>query len=133
MFNALIKSEKFNVTVIKRSSFFVNYPDSVNIREVDLSSVDFIIIVFKGQNIVVFTIDIANISEQKILVAVVVIINMKYFLLSDFDCDLNNFKVVIIFVFKIKIAIYNIFCKTVVVKRDDDFIYIFIYNNVFLD
>ena len=133
MLNALIKSGKFNVTAIKRPSSSASYPDSVKVREADLSSVDSVTAAFKGQDAVVSTVGAAGLADQGILVAAAAAANVKRFLPSDFGSDLANPKVAALPVFKDKIATHKALREAAAAKPDGDFTYTLVCNNAFLD
>lgn len=133
MLNALIKSGNFNVTAIKRPSSSASFPDSVKVREADLSSVDSVTAAFKGQDAVVSTVGAAGLAGQGILVAAAAAANVKRFLPSDFGSDLANPKVAALPVFKAKIATHKALREAAAAKPDGDFTYTLVCNNAFLD
>ena len=133
MLNALIKSAKFNVTAIKRPSSSASFPDSVKVREADLSSVDSVTAAFTGQDAVVSTVGAAGLADQGILVAAAAAANVKRFLPSDFGSDLANPKVAALPVFKAKIATHKALREAAAAKPDGDFTYTLVCNNAFLD
>ena len=61
--NALIKSEKFNVTVVKRPTSSATFPDKVAVRTADLSSVESVTAAFEGQDAVVSTVGLAGLAR----------------------------------------------------------------------
>lgn len=131
MLNALLKSGKFSVTAIKRPSSTASYPDSVKIREADLSSVDSVTAAFKGQDAVVSTVGTAGLAGQGILVAAAAAANVKRFIPSDYGCDLANAKTAALPVFKLKIATHKALREAAAAKHD--FTYTLVCNNAFLD
>ena len=133
MLNALIKSGRFNVTAIKRPSSSASYPESVKVREADLSSVDSVTAAFKGQDAVVSTVGSAGLAGQGILVAAAAAANVKRFLPSDYGCDLGNPRAAALPVFKDKIATHKALREAAAAKPDGDFTYTLVCNNAFLD
>ena len=131
--NALIRSGRFNVTAIKRPSSSASYPESVKVREADLSSVDSVTAAFQGQDAVVSTVGSAGLAGQGILVAAAAAANVKRFLPSDYGCDLSNPKAAVLPVFKAKIATHKALREAAAAKPDGDFTYTLVCNNVFLD
>ena len=129
--NALIKSGKFNVTVVKRASSSAEFPESVTIRTADLSSVDSVASAFQGQDAVVSTVGTAGIAGQPILVEAAAIANVKRFLPSDFGSDLSNPKAAALPVFKLKIATHKALRDAA--ARKPDFSWTSVVNCAFLD
>jgi len=88
--NALVKSGKFKVTVVKHPSSSASFPDSVTVRTADLSSVDSVTAAFEGQDAVVSTVGTAGLPAQGVLVEAAAAANVKRFLPSDFGSDIAN-------------------------------------------
>ena len=131
MLNALVKSGKFNVTAVKRSSSSASFPDSVKVRTADLSSVDSTTAAFQGQDAVVSTVGTAGLPGQSVLVEAAVAANVKRFLPSDFGCDLANPKTSALPVFKSKTEIHKALRDAAAAKPD--FSYTLVSSNAFLD
>lgn len=131
MLNALVKSRKFNVTVVKRPSSSASFPDLVTVRTADLSSVDSVTTAFKGQDAVVSTVGTAGLPGQGVLVEAAVAANVKRFLPSDFGCDLANPKASVLPVYKFKTATHKALREAAAAKPD--FTYTLVCNNAFLD
>ena len=131
MLNALVKSGKFKVTVVKRPSSSATFPDSVTVRTADYSSVDSVTAAFQGQDAVVSTIGTAGLSGQNLLVEAAVAANVKRFLPSDFGCDLANPKTGVLPVFKFKIDTHKALREAA--AANPDFTYTLVCNNAFLD
>ena len=129
--NALVKSGKFNITVLKRPTSSASYPESVTVREADLSSVESVTAAFHGQDAVVSTLGTAGLPGQNILVEAAVAANVKRFLPSDFGSDLANPKTAALPVFKFKIATHKALREAAAAKPD--FTYTLVVNNAFLD
>ena len=129
--NALIKSGKFNVTVVKRPSTSATFPDSVNVRTADLSSVASVTAAFEGQDAVVSTVGTAGLPAQNVLVEAAVAANVKRFLPSDFGSDIAKPKTGAMPVFKFKIATHKALREAAAAKPD--FTYSLVCNNAFLD
>lgn len=105
--NALVKSGKFNVTVVKRPSSSATFPDLVTVRTADLSSVDSVTAAFEGQDAVVSTVGTAGLPGQGVLVEAAVAANVKRFLPSDFGSDIANPKTGVLPVFNFKTATHK--------------------------
>lgn len=131
MLNALVKSGKFHVTVVKRPSSSTSFPDSVTVKTADLSSVDAVTAAFQGQDAVVSTVGTAGVSGQGILVEAAVAANVKRFLPSDFGSDIANPKTGALPVYKFKIETHKALREAAAAKPD--FTYTLVVNSVFLD
>ena len=129
--NALVKSGKFHVTVVKRPSSVASFPDSVTVRTADLSSVDSVTAAFEGQDAVVSTIGTAGLPAQNVLVEAAVAANVKRFLPSDFGSDIAKPKTGAMPVFKFKTATHKALREAAAAKPD--FTYTLVCNNAFLD
>lgn len=129
--NALVKSGKFTVTVIKRPSSSASFSDLVTVRTADLSSVESVTAAFEGQDAVVSTVGAAGLPGQSILVEAAVAANVKRFLPSDFGSDIANPKTGVLPVFKFKTATHKALRDAAAAKPD--FTYTLVCNNAFLD
>ncbi|MCJ1424704.1 hypothetical protein MMC29_002592 [Sticta canariensis] len=129
--NALVKSGKFNVTVITRPSSSTSFPDLVTVRTADLSSVESVTAAFQGQDAVVSTVGTAGLQGQTILVEAAVAANVTRFLPSDFGSDLANPKTGALPVFKFKIETHKALREAAATKPE--FTYTLVCTNAFLD
>ena len=129
--NALVKSGKFNVTVVKRPSTSASFPDLVTVRTADLSSVDSVTAAFQDQDAVVSTVGAAGLAGQGVLVEAAVAANVKRFLPSDFGGDLANPKTGVLPVFNDKTAIHKALREAAATKPD--FTYTLVCTGAFLD
>ena len=129
--NALLKSGKFNVTAVKRSSSSARFPDSVKVRTADLSSVESTTAAFQGQDAVVSTVGTAGLPGQTVLVEAAVAANVKRFLPSDFGSDIANPKAGALPVFKFKTVVHKALREAAAAKPE--FSYTLVCNNAFLD
>lgn len=131
MLNAILKSGKFNITVIKRPSSSATFPDSVTVKTADLSSVDSVTAAFRGQDAVVSTVGTAGLSEQNVLVEAAVAAHVHRFLPSDFGCDLANPKTSVLPVFKFKLDTHKALREAA--AANPHFTYTLVCNSAFLD
>ena len=129
--NALIKSGKFNITAVKRTSSSASFPDSVTVRTADLSSVDSVTAAFKGQDAVVSTVGMEGLLGQSVMIEAAVAANVKRFLPSEFGSDLANPKTSALPVFKYKMDIQKAVREAAAAKPD--FTYTLVSNGAFLD
>lgn len=129
--NALVKSGKFNVTVVKRPSSSASYPDSVSVRTADLSSVDSVTTAFQGQDAVISAVGMAGLPGQGVLVEAAVAANVKRFLPSDFGGDIANPKIGDMPVFKYKTVTHKALREAA--AANPDFTYTSVCCNAFLD
>lgn len=131
MTESLVKSGKFNITVLKRPSSTATFPASVNVVTVDLSSVDAVTLAFTGQDAVISTVGTAGVPGQSVLVEAAVAAGVKRFLPSDFGCDIANPKVGALPAFASKKAIHQQLREAAAAKSD--FTYTLVCSNAFLD
>ena len=82
--NALVKSGKSPVTVVKRPSSYVSFPNLVTIRTADLSSVDSVTAAFEGQDAVLSTVGTASPLGQGVPLEAAVAANVKRIFPSGF-------------------------------------------------
>jgi len=129
--NALVKSGKFNVTIVKRPSTTATFPDSVTVRTADLSSVESVTAAFEGQDAVVSTVGTAGVPGQNILVEAAVAAGVKRFLPSDFGCDIGNPKTGALPVYKLKVATHKALREAA--EKKPDFSYTLVCTNAILD
>ena len=129
--NALVKAGKFNVTAIKRSASTASFPASVTVTEADLSSVDSVTHVLRGQDAVVSTVGTAGLPAQSVIIQAAVAAGVKRFIPSDFGCDLGVPKTSVLPVYRSKIAIHKQLREVAV--TNPDFTYSLVCNNAFLD
>lgn len=129
--NALVKSGKFNITVVTRPSSSSSFPDSVTVRKADLSSVESVTAAFQGQDAVVSTVGTAGLPAQNVLVEAAVAANVTRFLPSDFGSDMANPKTGALPVFKFKIETHKALREAA--AANPDFSYTLVSNNAFLD
>ena len=131
MLNALIKSGKFHVTVVKRASSSATFPDGVTVRSADLSSVESVTEAFKGQDAVISTVGTEGLLGQSVLIEAAVAANVKRFLPSDFGADLANPKTAALPIFGYKIATHKVLRQAA--ADNPDFTYSLVANGAFLD
>lgn len=131
MTESLVKSGKFNITVLKRPSSTATFPASVKVVTTDLSSVDAVTLAFKDQDAVISTVGTAGLQGQSILVQAAVAAGVKRFLPSDFGCDIANPKAGALPVFGYKRAIHQQLREAAAAKSE--FTYTLVCNNAFLD
>ena len=131
MLDALIKSGKFSITVLKRPSSTASFPSSVTVKDVDLSSVDAVTAALKGQDAVVSTVGTDGLAGQDVLIKGAVAAGVKRFLPSEFGCDLSNPKASALPVFKYKIDTQKALREAAAAKPD--FTYSLVTTGGFLD
>lgn len=129
--DALVKSGKFNVTVVKRPSSTATFSASIKVATADFSSVDSVTAAFKGQDAVVSTVGAEGLPGQGVLVDAAIAAGVKRFLPSDFGCDLANPEAAALPVFGDKIATHKKLREAAAAKPD--FTYSSVCNGVFLD
>jgi uncharacterized protein YbjT (DUF2867 family) len=129
--NALIKSGKFNIAVLKRPFPTSTHPASVRVVTADLSSVDAVATAFKRQDAVISTVGTPGILGQSVFIKAAMAAVVKRFLPSDFGNDLSNPKVSGLAVYKNKKAIHKEPIDAA--ASNPSFTYTLFCNNAFLD
>lgn len=129
--DALVRSGKFIVTVVKRPSSTATFPVSVKVVTADLLSVDSVRRAFKGQDAVVSCVGTAGLPDQAVLIDAAVAAGVKRFLPSDFGCDIANPKTAALPVFGYKLVIHKKLREVAAARPD--FTYTLVCNNAFLD
>ena len=128
----MVKSGKFNVTVLKRPSSTTTYPASIKVIEADLSSVTSVTAALRGQDAVVSTVGTPGLPGQSVLIEAAVAAGVKRFLPSDFGCDLADpMTGPFLPAYKPKVAIHKQLREAADAKHD--FTYTLVCNNAFLD
>jgi uncharacterized protein YbjT (DUF2867 family) len=128
---ALVKSGKFNVTVVNRPSSTAAFPASVKVVTADLLSVDAVTAAFNGQDAVVSTVGTPGVQGQAILVDAAIAAGVKRFLPSDFGCDMANPKTGALPVYKYKRVVHKQLREAADAKPD--FTYTLVCNGAILD
>ena len=129
--SALIRSGRFNLTVLKRPASSATYPSSVTVTEADLASLDSVTSALKGQDAVVSTLGTAGLPGQPLIVDAAVQAGVKRFLPSDFGCDIANPKAGVMPVFKYKVDTHKHLRE--VAASNPSFTYSLVCTNAFLD
>ncbi|KAL0933581.1 oxidoreductase [Colletotrichum truncatum] len=128
----VIASGLFNVTILKRAGSTTTYPDSADVKfvEVDYDSQESLQAALTGQDAVISTLPDRAIESQIPLIDAAVTTGVKRFLPSMFGCDLTNpnARKIPVFVPKAKIEDY---LKSK--AKESGLTYTFIYTGAFLD
>jgi uncharacterized protein YbjT (DUF2867 family) len=127
----LVKSGKFNITIIKREGSSASYPESLTVKTADLSSVESVTEAFKGADAVVSTVGTPGIAGQSILIEAAVAAGVKRFIPSDFGADLDNPKTKEFPVYKAKLGVHKALREAS--AANSNFTYTLVCNNAFLD
>jgi nucleoside-diphosphate-sugar epimerase len=88
--NALVKSGKFDITVLKRIGSESVIPHSVKVIEVDYESLESVTSAVKGQDVVICTLAHMGPEIQKRLVEAAVAAGVKRFLPGEFGSVMND-------------------------------------------
>ena len=131
MLDALVKSGKLNVTIVKRESSSASFPGSVKVQTADLSSKDSVTAAFKGQDAVVSTVGTEGMLGQSTLIEAAVAAGVKRFLPSEFGCDTANTKAAAFPVFGYKIATHKALREAA--DTNPSFTYTNVCTSAFLD
>lgn len=131
MLNAIVKSGKFNVTVLVRSTSKASFPSSVKIVEVDFTSVNSLTDALKGQDALVSTVGTPGFQGQTLMIDAAIAAGVSRFIPSEFGSDLDNPLVKPLPVFGYKVAV-NTYAEEKA-KANPNFSYTLIRSSAFLD
>ncbi|KAF7899924.1 hypothetical protein EAF00_004260 [Botryotinia globosa] len=117
IFQALVQSNKFNITVLTRSTSTRTYPSSVTVLPVDFDSIPSLTAALQSQKIdaVVSTVGTEGFLGQKLLIDAAVAAGVTRFIPSEFGSDLSHPKL------------------KPFLSSDTNFTYTYVRNGAFLD
>ena len=127
----IVKSGKFNVTVVQRSGSSSTYPEHVTVKTADFDSVESLTAAFKGQEAVVSTVGAPGLAGQPLHVKAAVAAGVKRYLPSDFGSDLANPKTAVMPPFGFKTATHKALREAA--EANPEFTYSNVSNGAFLD
>jgi uncharacterized protein YbjT (DUF2867 family) len=130
VFNRLVASNKFNLTVLTRDSTKATFPEGTKVIEVDYDSLDSLTAALQGQDAVVATVGSLAIPSQDLLIDAAVAAGVKRFLPSEFGSNLAVPSVRNLPVFRTKVIIED---KLIALANEGKISYTFVYNSAFLD
>ncbi|KAM0352356.1 hypothetical protein ACHAPU_002021 [Fusarium lateritium] len=130
VFERLVASNKFNLTVLTRSSSKATFPEGVKVVEVDYDSLDSLTAALQGQDAVVSTLGSLAIPSQDLLVDAAVAAGVKRFIPSEFGSNLAIPSVRKLPIFHTKVVIQD---KLIALAREGKITYTFVHNSIFLD
>lgn len=130
VFEKLVASGNFNVTVIRRHGSKSTYPAGTNVVDVDFDDAAALTEAFKGQDAVVSTVASLATDQQPKLIDAAVAAGVKRFLPSDFGSDLSNPKTRKLPVFGHKVATQEHLIRA---AAEGPITYTFVQNSAFLD
>jgi uncharacterized protein YbjT (DUF2867 family) len=103
--DVIIKSGKFNVTVLVRSSSSATFPSSVKVIQVDFSSLASLTTALQGQDALVSTVGTSGLQGQTLMVDACIAAGVSRFLPSEFGTDIANPQTKALPVFGYKVAV----------------------------
>ncbi|KAE8418101.1 hypothetical protein BDV36DRAFT_254967 [Aspergillus pseudocaelatus] len=129
--NALIESNKFNITVLTRHSSNAQFPSTVRVIPVDYNSTQELTTALKGQDAIISTLTTAAMDVQHTLIDAAIAAGIKRFIPSEFSADVGNPKSSTLPVYQSKIAVN----KALEAKAAENptFTYTLIRHGPFLD
>ncbi|KAE8156792.1 hypothetical protein BDV40DRAFT_305738 [Aspergillus tamarii] len=129
--NALIESNKFNITVLTRHSSKAQFPATVRVIPVDYNSTPELTTALKGQDAIISTLTTAAMDVQHNLIDAAIATGIKRFIPSEFSADVGNPKASTLPVYQSKIAVK----KALEAKAAENptFTYTLIRHGPFLD
>ncbi|KAH7003126.1 hypothetical protein EDB82DRAFT_482635 [Fusarium venenatum] len=130
VFNALVTSNKFNLTVLTRKDSKSTFPSGTKVIQVDYDSLESLTAALQGQDAVVSTVGSLAIPSQNLLIDAAVAAGVKRFLPSEYGSNLVVPSVRKLPVFGTKVAIED---KLIELANQGKISYTFVYNGIFLD
>ncbi|CEI67385.1 hypothetical protein FVEN_g5733 [Fusarium venenatum] len=130
VFNALVTSNKFNLTVLTRKDSKSTFPSGTKVIQVDYDSLESLTAALQGQDAVVSTVGSLAIPSQNLLIDAAVAAGVKRFLPSEYGSNLVAPSVRKLPVFGTKVAIED---KLIELANQGKISYTFVYNGIFLD
>ncbi|KAB8295903.1 hypothetical protein EYC80_008724 [Monilinia laxa] len=131
--DVLIQSNKFNISVLTRSTSKNSFPPSVTVLPIDFTSVDSITSAFQSQKIdaVVSVVGNEGFQGQSLVIDAAVAAGVKRFLPSEFGSDLSNpaTKALPVFGHKVATAAH----VEAAAAKNPDFTYTYVRTGAFLD
>ncbi|TGO35265.1 hypothetical protein BHYA_0164g00090 [Botrytis hyacinthi] len=135
IFEALVQSNKFNITVLTRSTSTSNhtYPSSVTVVPVDFNSIPALTAAIQSQKIdaIVSAVGTEGHLGQKLLIDAAAAAGVTRFIPSEFGSDLSDPQTKALPVFGYKVATASHLED--VAAKNPSFTYTFIRNGAFLD
>ncbi|KAE8384329.1 hypothetical protein ETB97_009561 [Aspergillus alliaceus] len=129
--NALLESNKFNITVLTRHTSKASFPASVRVIQVDYDSVAELTTALTGQDAVVSTVTTAAVKTQNPLISAAVAAGVKRFIPSEFSCNVDNPKASTLPVYQSRLAIHKALQQKA--AQNPNFTYTLIRHGPFLD
>lgn len=131
MLSALLKTERFNITVLKRPSSAATFPASVKVVTADVTSVESVTAALKGQDALVSTVGRDGVPSGSVFVEAAVAAGIKRFIPSDFGPDFTNPLVAAMPLFQPKLAVLKLLREAA--AADPGFSWTSISTNPFLE
>lgn len=130
VFQKLVSSGSFNVTVLRRQGSSAVFPSGTDIRDVDFDSVDSLKSALAGQDAVVATLGSTSLGFQKNLVDAAIAAGVQRFIPSEFGSDLDNPRTRKLPVFAPKVEIREYLEEK---AESTPLTYTYVCNSAFLD
>ncbi|VUC25780.1 unnamed protein product [Clonostachys rosea] len=130
IFDHLVSSGKFNITVLRRHGSSSKFPEGTKVIDVNFDSVDELTAALKGQDALVSSVGTPLLQGQKLLVDAAIAAGVKRVLPSEFGSNLDfaNTRKLPVFAHKVEVQDYlKEKAKTTPIT------YTFVYNSAFLD
>lgn len=123
-------SGKFNIKILRRQGSSSTFPSGVDVVDVDYESLEAVTAALKGQDALVSTVGMPQITAQNTLIDASIAAGVKRFIPSDYGSDLDNPGVRKLPVYAQKVEVQDyLIGKT----KTTDLSYTTVYNNAFLD
>ncbi|KAL4924257.1 aromatic alcohol reductase [Aspergillus undulatus] len=128
---ALIAANKSNVTVFSRTDSEAAFPDTVQVRKIDYTSVEDLTSALTGQDAVICTFSPSAVLAQIPLIHACVAAGVKRIIPSEFTADISNPNAAALPQYAPQLQIHSLLQE--VTKANPKFSYTSIRNGVFLD
>ncbi|KAF4438028.1 hypothetical protein F53441_12880 [Fusarium austroafricanum] len=130
VFQRLVDSNIFNLTVLTRAGSKSTFPKDIKVIQVDYESLESLTAALQGQDAVVSTLGSMAIPSQSLLIDAAIAAGVKRFLPSEFGSNLIIPTVRNLPVFRTKVIIED---KLITLANEGKISYTFVYNSGFLD
>ncbi|KAF7624917.1 putative oxidoreductase CipA-like protein [Aspergillus flavus] len=129
--NALIESNKFNITVLTRHSSKAQFPSTVRVIPVDYNSIPELTTALNNQDAIISTLTTAAADVQHTLIDAAITAGVKRFIPSEFGADTGNPNASTLPVYQSKIAVNK--ALQAKAAENPSFTYTLIRHGPFLD
>lgn len=128
--SALVNSDLFDITVLRRIGSSSTFPSHIKTVDVDYNSVEALTSALKGQDAVVSTVGTMQVAAQTLIIDAAVAAGVQRFIPSEFGSNLDVPKTRALPVFKYKVEVQDYLKEK---AKAGKISYTLVYNSGFLD